>query len=222
MIDSGKIKNPQHANICVLLSTCPSLSVAHLQSPCCLPQKCLQNITGFSYVEEPGERGSLSKCWIHSVPPFTVLWLVETTKPFLLPVPKTTWVIPSRNLKGFVTPSPDQPACSDTSRWHSCTPYVADLALAYSLKTNCYQHLCITGGHPCHSLTFHMYMGFRDPTQVQACIASTFICWAMSSGPSLPPLPVHPQTLAFKFTAWVCHCTVIHIPSYPQDHASHS
>lgn len=217
MLDSGKIKNPQHANTCVLLSTCPSLSVAHLQSPCCLPQKCLQNITGFSYVEEPGERGNLSKCWIHSMPPFTVLWLVETTKPFLLPVPKTTWVIPSRNLKGFATPSPDQPACSDTSRWHSCTHYAAGLALAYSLKTVISTCTLREGTHATVNLP-HVH-GFQRSNSGSGLHSKHLYPLSHVIGAQLTTITC---TLAFKFTAWVCHCSVIHIPSYPQDHASHS
>lgn len=39
VFDSGNIKNPQHANTCILLSTCPCP-----KSPYCLPQKCLQNL----------------------------------------------------------------------------------------------------------------------------------------------------------------------------------
>lgn len=64
--------------------------------------------------------------------------------------------------------------------------------------------------------------GFQRSNSGSGLHRSTFIPRAISLEPSLLPLPVHPQALAFKFTAWVCHCSVIHMPSYPQDHASHS
>lgn len=62
-------------------------------------------------------------------------------------------------------------------------------------------------------------MGSRDPAQVQACTEASFpkpYHW----GPAYRHY-LYTQALAFKLTAWVCHCSVSHMPSYPQDHASH-
>lgn len=80
MFDSGNIKNLQHANTCILLSTCPSPSVVHIKSPHCLTQKCLRRLGTLvthhwpQLLDRAWGKGSLSKCLIHSVPPlYTVL-----------------------------------------------------------------------------------------------------------------------------------------------------
>lgn len=44
VLDSGRIKNSSHANICVLLSKYTSPSATHIKSPSCLPQKWLPRL----------------------------------------------------------------------------------------------------------------------------------------------------------------------------------